>query len=1410
MNFLMKKKAKPQEPVPKLPPSVQPVQPVKPVVYSMPTTIQPPPERVRGADPPPDNVMVVSSTPPPVAFVSQVPQPRLLGAPLINENASVTYTPTTTNPSYDTSFFALAGQAGSASNWWQYPAGGNVNLDNFTLFNTKNIRLLDNDGITTNSPDLYVSSSYLLYEVTPTFPRVVLTSPLTNNVQASGCNIINVGGLSTNTIQIQSGIVNLRDTINGSNATLEASASNLYFNGEIIATNSNTSNVADWSLFPVSNPLGVNFNDYDASNMNALYVSTATVSSITSVNVSSLFIVADVGIHNSTITQKLFVSSIQASTIQSPYISSISSVTKSQSIVSQDNGTSLGYLTVDQAGSNLYFNGALIGTNSNTSNVSQWSLYTTLSNTPILGFPADPNGLTVGSNNLLTKINGASILETADDQFTMTAGFGMKMSNDRGIDVLAPALIDISTENGQYGYVQITADSGDDIQGTLNEGGLIKLTANSAISGTTPLALSRIALESATTTISAGALGALSFVPGSVNLLSGAGTGIQLLTTSGVINIASGVAATLSAGAGVFINGGVQGTSIADGTELFVNKIEPNGSNTVSMRQITASTITGTVDGPGTVINMDGDLNMLFGYGIKSAFPINISTTSAIFPGNVTAQQSMTAFGTMTALGYNFSNGIGFSAPSSNALVITNGLGQNISLTTSTINAQYIANVETLNVNNVSSGAIVVSSINGAPYAPGGAGVTSLNTLTGPVQIVATNLGVNTAGTQIVLNIPTTVTTNEIVPVSPITKVSIPTLDIVSPNTSITFGLSVSTITANVNNGSAYTVFVAADGSDITGIGTQILPYATLAQALTSISAIATTIPVVIIIGPGTFAGATLTRSNTFIIGAGQTLTQSTTINTAMVFNITTSAAATITAGLCGVILTNSFSSSTTGVTLPSFYFMRNVNVVAASGVIGMVLSQTSSTGVCSYDIQTTNITALLQRGISAFSTNVTLTNCTLTTANSPNLIFIGGNGTLIMSGCRLTSTNTASTALALVSINNANTNTIPYNFINCQLVFTSSTADTGTVLKTCVQFNSAVAVSATISNCLFQCVGSTRGSPLNQCISNTGAGAVALTYGDIQAVSPAVWIDPTITRTVLFSAQQGVNAVGGGAGDYLVWDGNQWVAGSTNVSIGRGAGNPADVTCVNIGQNAGTGVNTNGVAIGNGAGTTTTTNNTIAIGQNAGQTASQGAISIGAGAGIGAQINSICIGNNGVQALGPNSIMIGTNTGIGGTTFAQGSIILNATGNTINPNAGGSFKVLPVRSASATPTTFTAFTRAQLCYNIDLNNGEVTYDTSSFKCSVITAPTTLTLNPTVFGSQYIVTGSGTLTIVFTALLAGDAGFFVTLKSGTAASVDITLAGTGLAGYLILHGRGAFTNGQVATLFWNGTTLTAY
>jgi hypothetical protein len=606
--------------------------------------------------------------------------------------------------------------------------------------------------------------------------------------------------------------------------------------------------------------------------------------------------------------------------------------------------------------------------------------------------------------------------------------------------------------------------------------------------------------------------------------------------------------------------------------------------------------------------------------------------------------------------------------------------------------------------------------------------------------------------------------------------------------------------------GSVGTIFVSTTGNDTTGNGSATSPYATIAKALTVAAAIVDSTPVAINLFAGTFTESpTITRANTYINGQGA-VAQECYINGVVTWAVNTSTLAFISGGMSGVRMNRLVCAGTPAVTTEHVFI--NCVVTSAAGI--RPFDASTGAPAVPYNVIFDGCTLLPTDTTAANVIDVTCSflRCLLSVLTFNAVLFIDGAAIVSVYNSQLSSSYAGTNASPIVQVRNTATPASAHIISQSRLFYTSTVTDV-TGNKCCVRFINTATVSMTIDNCFFGCVGAITGAPLTQCIQRPTVSAVNLSYGNIQAVSPAIWIAPGITRTVLSSVQQGVNAVGGGAGDYLAWDGNQWASGSTTVSLGRGAGNAADVTCVNIGQNAGTGGNTNGVAIGNGAGTGVTTTGTIAIGAGAGGTAQLGAIAIGVGAGVGAQANSICIGQNGVQALGPNSIMIGNSTGIGGTTFGTGSIILNATGNTVNPPAGGCFKVLPMRSASAIPSTFTAQTRATLCYNFDLNNGEVTYDNTSFRCSVITAPSTLALNPTVRGSTYIVTSTGSQTLTMTnTLVLGDAGFFVTLKNGNNSTQDITLAG--VAGATTLHGAGVITNGQSVTLFWNGTTLTAY
>ena len=193
--------------------------------------------------------------------------------------------------------------------------------------------------------------------------------------------------------------------------------------------------------------------------------------------------------------------------------------------------------------------------------------------------------------------------------------------------------------------------------------------------------------------------------------------------------------------------------------------------------------------------------------------------------------------------------------------------------------------------------------------------------------------------------------------------------------------------------------------------------------------------------------------------------------------------------------------------------------------------------------------------------------------------------------------------------------------------------------------------------------------------------------------------------------------------GDYLYWDGAQWMVGSNTVHLGANAGRPVQGSyAVAVGQEAGTnGQKSYAIAIGYNAGSQLQSASAISIGQEAGRYQQEvAAIAIGQQSGynmqqtsaiaIGQQsgynyqgINAISLGQStGYEHQGQNAIAIGQNAG---TTYqSNNSIILNASSSvTVNAGNTGLF-INPIRGPFATSNVL----------SYDLSTKEVVYNGSS------------------------------------------------------------------------------------------------
>jgi hypothetical protein len=148
------------------------------------------------------------------------------------------------------------------------------------------------------------------------------------------------------------------------------------------------------------------------------------------------------------------------------------------------------------------------------------------------------------------------------------------ITNDRGIDFSGPATYSILTQNGAYGKVSIIADSGDTLN-PLEEGGLIDIKALSFVGSSLPTALSRVNIEGATVSVSAGAYSSPP-VPGALNLTSSLGSGVNIFTSLGAITITSGAGLVLTSATGNIITGGLFGTRFQD--DIYAYNIKGYGT----------------------------------------------------------------------------------------------------------------------------------------------------------------------------------------------------------------------------------------------------------------------------------------------------------------------------------------------------------------------------------------------------------------------------------------------------------------------------------------------------------------------------------------------------------------------------------------------------------------------------------------------------------------------------------------------------------------------------------------------------------------------------------------------------------------------------------------------------------------
>ena len=224
-----------------------------------------------------------------------------------------------------------------------------------------------------------------------------------------------------------------------------------------------------------------------------------------------------------------------------------------------------------------------------------------------------------------------------------------------------------------------------------------------------------------------------------------------------------------------------------------------------------------------------------------------------------------------------------------------------------------------------------------------------------------------------------------------------------------------------------------------------------------------------------------------------------------------------------------------------------------------------------------------------------------------------------------------------------------------------------------------------------------------------------------------------TTTKEIVYNANGGSG--GGGCnlptnasnyGDYLLWSGTAWEVGFSTVSIGDQAGGDAlqgeaavavgaaagqflqGASAVAIGKYAGkSNQGSNSVAIGLSAGSSNQDIESVAIGDNAGIYQSSYAVAVGYYAGSINQGNgAVAIGSNaGEFNQGRFAVALGAGAGI--NNQSSGTVVINATGVTLDTQQTNSLYVAPIRNDETVTTALLHYNTVtkEIVYNAQGGN---------------------------------------------------------------------------------------------------------
>ena len=327
-------------------------------------------------------------------------------------------------------------------------------------------------------------------------------------------------------------------------------------------------------------------------------------------------------------------------------------------------------------------------------------------------------------------------------------------------------------------------------------------------------------------------------------------------------------------------------------------------------------------------------------------------------------------------------------------------------------------------------------------------------------------------------------------------------------------GTSSFTLALTLDPNTPLDIYVSPTGIDQSppetqGPGRLLNPYQTIAFALNRRAILfPTNVEVTIHVAPGTYTENFTVPRNTFIVGI-PTGDQSQPCN---IVGTITMSDTTGNMGLSGLQIT---PSTTDGVIIGGAggtYTIYNCNIIG--GTSNSIEVQQGTVFITECRIVSNNFTGAVNPAIAIQSgATVTIRDCNISNQPLNPSAVITCNGTLTLRQSIIQSLNTTSTTLQALIVFSGSANKL-IEISSCNITYANTLTDTGTN-KCCIQFsNSSGTYTVSMFSCLLLCEGATTGGGTIDCIQDTGAGTVNLSYGLLRAGATAHHIASTVNKT--------------------------------------------------------------------------------------------------------------------------------------------------------------------------------------------------------------------------------------------------------------------------------------------------------